>query len=626
MLDRTDDISIAVENWLAQFESALAGPDEGLLRSLFHSDSHWRDVLALSWSLQTVSGADSIVRELKRHAGSAAPSGLRIDPDRRAPRQMTRAGTPSIEAIFKFETAIGRGDGVVRLTPDIADGSMKAWTLLTALEELKGFEEQQGNSRPSGESYSRDFRGPNWLDLRKAAAEYADRDPVVLVIGGGHSGLSIAARLNQLQVDTLIVDREARIGDNWRKRYHALTLHNQTQVNHLPYMLFPPNWPAYIPKDKLANWFEAYVEAMELNFWTGTEFEGGSYDEKAGCWSVTLRRADGSRRTMHPRHVVLATGVSGIPSMPEIPGLQGFAGTVIHSSGYTDGEEWKGKKALVIGTGNSGHDIAQDLHSGGADVTLVQRSPTLIVSIEPSAQLVYAPYSEGTLEDNDLISTSMPLAVAWKSHAMVTEQSKKLDKELLDGLERAGFKLDPCEDAPSWQFKYLTRGGGYCFNVGCSDLLVQGEIGLRQFSDIEGFVAEGARMKDGETLAADLVVLATGYRPQEELVRKLFGEDVTARVGTIWGFGESQELRNMYTRTGQPGLWLMAGGLPQCRVYSKYLALQIKAIEEGLLPRGGGRGCRGRGGFGVNCRGRHSGARSEPGMTRFRVRALRAPE
>jgi cation diffusion facilitator CzcD-associated flavoprotein CzcO len=585
MLDRTDDITIAVENWLTQFESALAPPDDGLLKTLFHPDSHWRDVLALSWNIQTINGADAILNALKAHAGRAVPSGFRIDPDRAGPRKVMRAGTSSIEAIFKFETSIGRGNGIVRLTPDAGDGTMKAWTLLTALEELKGFEEQQGVSRPRGETYSRDFRGPNWLDLRKEAAEYASRDPIVLVIGGGQSGLSIAARLKQLQVDTLIVDREARIGDNWRKRYHALTLHNQVQVNHLPYMLFPPNWPTYIPKDKLANWFEAYVESMELNYWTGTEFEGGSYDEKEQRWTVTLRRADGGRRVMHPRHVVLATGVSGIPSLPDIPTLQNFAGTVMHSSRYTDGEDWKARRALVIGTGNSGHDIAQDLHSSGADVTLVQRSPTLVVSIEPSAQLVYSPYNEGTLDDNDLIATSMPLAVARKSHAMVTEQSKKLDRELLDGLARVGFKLDYGEDDTGWQFKYLTRGGGYYFNVGCSDLVISGEIALRQFSDIEAFVAGGAAMKNGETLAADLVVLATGYKPQEELVRKLFGEEVAARVGTIWGFGDEQELRNMYTRTRQPGLWFMAGGLAQCRINSKYLALQIKATEEGLLPR-----------------------------------------
>jgi cation diffusion facilitator CzcD-associated flavoprotein CzcO len=586
MLDKTDDISVAVDNWLTQFEDSLAKPDDGALESLFHAESYWRDVLALSWNIQTTNGADAILKELQAHAGRAAPSGFAIDPDRAAPRKVTRAGTSAIEAIFRFETAQGRGNGIVRLTPEAGDGNkLKAWTLLTALEELKGFEEQLGTARPRGNAYSRDFRGPNWLDLRKASAEYADRDPTVLVIGGGQSGLCIAARLKQLQVDTLIVDREARVGDNWRKRYHALTLHNQVQVNHLPYMLFPPNWPTYIPKDKLANWLEAYVESMELNFWTSTEFEGGSYDEKQQRWTVVLRRADGTKRTMHPRHVVLATGVSGIPSLPELPGLKDFAGTVIHSSQYTDGEDWKGKKALVIGTGNSGHDIAQDLHSSGADVTLVQRNSTLVVSIEPSAQLVYAAYNEGTLDDNDLIATSMPLPVARKSHALTTQMSKELDQELLNALVRVGFKLDFGEDNTGWQFKYLTRGGGYYFNVGCSDLIVSGEIALKQFSDIERFVVAGARMKSGETVAADLIVLATGYKRQEELVRKLFGEDVVNRIGTIWGFGDEQELRNMYMRTRQPGLWFIAGGLAQCRINSKYLALQIKAIEEGLLAK-----------------------------------------
>ena len=436
MLDRTDDSSVAADNWLAQFEEALGKPDEALLKSLFHPDSYWRDVLALSWNIQTLNGRDAILKALPPLARSAGPSGFAIAPDRAAPRKVMRAGTNAIEAIFKFETKVGRGSGIIRLIPDADDGNrLKAWTLLTELGELKGFEEQLGVNRPRGNAYSRDFRGPNWLDLRKASAEYADHDPTVLVIGGGQSGLSIAARLKQLNVDTLIVDREKRIGDNWRKRYHALTLHNQVQVNHLPYLHFPPNWPTYIPKDKLANWFEAYVEAMELNFWTETEFEGGVYDEKDGRWTVTLRRADGSKRTMHPRHVVLATGVSGIPSVPEIAGLKDFAGKVMHSSQYDDGENWKGKRAIVIGTGNSGHDIAQDLHSSGANVTLFQRSSTLIVSIEPSAQLVYAPYNEGTLEDNDLIATSMPLKLARKSHALTAEKSKALDKELLDGLD-----------------------------------------------------------------------------------------------------------------------------------------------------------------------------------------------
>lgn len=584
MLADTQPIATDAGRWLAQFEGALAQPGD-LLGRLFHRDSYWRDVLALTWRISTFSGLETICHQLRVHAGRVQPSEFRTDPDRTAPRWVTRAGTDAIEIIFRFETTQGKGIGVLRLTPDAYDDHrLKAWTLLTALDELKGFEERVGTLRPRGESYSRDFRGPNWLDRRKSAAAYLDRDPAVLVVGGGQAGLSTAARLTQLQVDTLIVDREPRIGDNWRKRYHALTLHNQVQVNHLPYMPFPPSWPTYIPKDKLAGWFEAYVESMELNYWTATELLGGKYDQREKRWSVTLRQAGGTKREMRPRHIVMATGVSGIPSLPDIPTLQNFKGKVLHSSQYDDGEAWTGKDAIVIGTGNSGHDIAQDLHSSGAEVTLVQRSPTLIVNIEPSAQLPYALYDEGPpLEDCDLITTSMPFSLMRKSHIRFTKQAKRLDRELLDKLEGVGFKLDFGDDGSGWQFKYLTRGGGYYFNVGCSDLIVEGKVRLVQFSDIAEFVAEGARMHRGETIAADLIVLATGYKVQEHLVRKLFGEEIADRIGPIWGFGDEEELRNMFTRTAQPGLWFIAGSFAQCRIYSKYLALQIKACEAGLL-------------------------------------------
>ncbi len=581
MLDRTQDLAALVEDWLAQFERALAQGGDAQLARLLAPESYWRDALAFTWDIRTFKGADAIARELNARASGA--HGFALDPERIAPRRVTRAGTAAIEAIFRFETAQGRGSGVVRLVSDPAGNSAKAWTLFTALREIKDHEERVGKARPKGESYSRDFRGPNWLDQRKAAAAYADRDPAVLVVGGGQAGLSIAARLTQLGIDTLIVDRGPRVGDNWRKRYHALTLHNQVHVNHLPYMPFPPSWPTYIPKDKLAGWFEAYVEAMELNYWTGTEFESAAYDENEHSWLVMLKR-DGTPRTLHPRHVVMATGVSGIPSIPDIPSLANFAGTVLHSSQYEDGESWKGKRALVIGTGNSGHDIAQDLHSSGAHVTLIQRSPTLITNIEPSAQLAYALYDEAPLEDCDLLATSMPFALVRKSHIQLTERSKQLDKDILDGLAGVGFKLDYGDDGSGWQFKYLTRGGGYYFNVGCSDLVASGKIALAQFSDIEAFVAQGARLRDGATLPADLIVLATGYKGQEHLVRKLFGEDVAARVGPIWGFDAGDELRNMFVRTPQPGLWFIAGSLAQCRIYSKYLGLQIKACEIGMLP------------------------------------------
>ena len=568
-----EPLSTEVTRWLAAFEKNLAAADPAALEALFRPDAHWRDLLGFTGHVKTFSGAGRIAESLKQHHAGAEK--FEIDPKRTPPRRVTRAGTESIEAFLRFETASARCQGLLRLV----DG--KAWTLLTAVDEFKGFEEKTGSRRPHGEAYSRDFRGPNWLDRRNAAAAYEDRDPEVLIVGGGHAGLSIAARLKQLGIDALIVDREARVGDNWRTRYHALTLHNQVQVNHLPYMPFPASWPSYIPKDKLAGWFEAYVEAMELDFWTATEFSGGSYE--SGRWTVDLRRSGGKTRTLHPRHIVMATGVSGIPNRPEIAGLKDFAGAVLHSSQYGDSSEWKGRNALVIGTGNSGHDIAQDLHSNGAHVTLIQRSPTLIVNIEPSAQLPYALYSEGIpVEDCDLIAASMPLALMRQAHRAMTAQGRALDKPLLDGLERAGFKLD-VEDQTGWQFKYLTRGGGYYFNVGCSDLIVQGKIPVVQFSGIDGFVAEGARMQGGGVIPADLVVLATGYLGLEVLVRRLFGDGVANRVGPIWGFDEAgQELRNMWMRTGQSGLWFIAGSFAQCRIYSKFLALQIKADEEGL--------------------------------------------
>jgi len=288
-----------------------------------------------------------------------------------------------------------------------------------------------------------------------------------------------------------------------------------------------------------------------------------------------LRRADGSRRELHPRHVVMATGVSGIPVVPELPGLRDFRGKVMHSSEYDDGERWKDKRALVIGTGNSGHDIAQDLHSSGANVTIVQRSPTLIINCDPSAQLVYSLYSEGPpLEDCDLITASVPLPLARKTHKLATEHARSLDKALLDRLEERGFRLYFGEDNTGWQFMYLTRGGGYYFNVGCSELIAEGKIGLAQAGELEGLLAD-----------TDLVVLATGWKGQEQLVAKLFGGAIAERVGPIWGFGEGQELRNMFQRTPQPGLWFIAGSFAQCRIYSKYLALQIKAAEAGLIDR-----------------------------------------
>jgi hypothetical protein len=275
--------------------------------------------------------------------------------------------------------------------------------------------------------------------------------------------------------------------------------------------------------------------------------------------------------------------VSSIPSTPDVPGLDAFGGAIMHSGARTDGAHWKGKKALVLGSGTSGHDAAQELYSNGADVTLIQRSPTYVVSLK-EAQSVYAIYSEGIpFEDCDLLATSFPYPVLQRSYQISTAQGRGVDKALLDGLAARGFRLHFGEDETGFQMMYLRRGGGYYFNVGCSDLIVSGAIGLLQFSDIESFVKKGARLRDGRIVPADLLVLATGYKGQQDAVRLYLGDEIADRVGPVWGFDEGGELRNMWRETAQRGLWFTAGSLAQCRIFSRYLAIQIKAREERML-------------------------------------------
>ncbi|MDB5375249.1 MAG: NAD(P)/FAD-dependent oxidoreductase [Belnapia sp.] len=568
--------------WLEAFDAALAGQDAGAVAALLRPDGHWRDVLAFTWALNTHSGEAAIEAMLREALPRIRPQGARLDPRRTAPRLVVRAGVETIEVIFVFRTAFGTGNGVARLVPDAAGpGGWRAWTLLTSLVALG--EAAAGPRHAAAEDYARDFGGDNWLDKRNKARAYADRDPAVLVVGGGQAGLSIAARLTHMGIDTLIVDRAARVGDNWRKRYHALTLHNEMHVNHLPLMPFPPTWPVFIPKDKLANWFESYVDALDLNFWTGTELVAGEWDAAARQWRVVLRGVGGEERVMRPRHLIFATGVSSIPVTPKLPGLEDFAGTVLHSGRYTEGAAWKGRRALVLGTGNSGHDVAQDLQASGAELSLIQRSPTYVVSIR-EAQSVYSLYTEGVpIEDCDLLATAMPYPVLVEAYRRSTAVSRERDRPLLEALAARGFRLDFGEDDTGFQMKYLRRGGGYYFNVGCSDLIAEGKVGLLQYADIERFVAGGARLKDGSLVPAELLVLATGYKNQQDVVRHYLGDAIADRIGPVWGFDAGGELRNMWRPTPQEGLWFTAGSLAQCRIYSQFLALQIKARETGMI-------------------------------------------
>ena len=578
----TDRVRRAVEDWLAAFAAALAARDVALIGALFHEDSHWRDILAFTWHLTPSAGRDTIAARLAKEQERVGAHGFHVPGERRQPRDVTRMGIASIEAIFAFRTVDGRGDGVLRLSP--AEGGMKAWHISTVLEALEGHEEKIGKNRPSGAAYSRNFGGDNWADVRRKAVAYEDREPTVLVIGAAQAGLSVAARLNQLGVDALVVEKWPRVGDSWRKRYHSLALHNAIHQNHLSYLKFPPTWPKFIPKDMLGNWFEFYADAMEINCWTDTEFVSGTWDAAAKCWTALVRRSDGTDRVVRPRHLVFANGVSSYPMVPDVPGLEDFEGDVVHSEGFDSGAAWRGRRAFILGTGSSANDISLDLYSNGVETTLIQRGSTTVISIDPSARLGELPWNEGgTLEDADIVVASATPLLTVKALKANAQRMLAFDKEMIDGLQSIGFKHDIGADETGHLMKYFWRGGGYNLDTGSSALMINGEIGLLHYEQIERFTAAGALLRDGSILPADLVVLATGYFPQVELVRRALGEAMVERIGPVWGIGADGELSNMYKRTPQEGLWFIAGGLAQCRINSKYVALQILAMELGTL-------------------------------------------
>jgi cation diffusion facilitator CzcD-associated flavoprotein CzcO len=576
-----------VAAWTARFGAALDDADPDRLAACFVEDGHWKDLLTFGWDFRAHSGREEIRAGFAGALDRTGPRDVRRAADRSAPRLLKRSGRPVVEAFLDLDTDIGRASVFVRLLLDESDPTAsRAWIVLTALQEIRGFEERIGDRRPTGAAHPERVAGENWLDGRLRAQRFEDRDPQVLIVGGGHAGLSIAARLQQMGVDALIVERNARLGDNWRHRYHSLTLHNEVWANSLPYLPFPPTWPTFLPKDKLAGWLEAYAEFMELNVWTDTEFVHAAFDESTGHWTARVRTGDRPERVLRVPHVVLATGsVSGLPRVPDMPGLDSFGGEVLHSSRFAGGAPHAGKRAVVVGTGNSGHDVAQDLHRHGADVNLVQRSPTCVISLQPSGTMVYALYSEGPpIEDVDLITAAIPYPLLTSSYQWLTRKTCELDRDLLDGLHAAGFETDFEPDQTGFHMRYLRSGGGYYINVGCSDLIARREIGLVQARDIDRFTHGGLRLADGTEIPCELVVLATGYENQQEGVRRLLGDDIADRVGRIWGFDDDHFMRNMWRRTPQQGLWIMGGAMNESRLYSRFLALQIRADLAGLLP------------------------------------------
>jgi putative flavoprotein involved in K+ transport len=542
-------------------------------------------MVAFSWNIKTMEGQAEIAPFLSATLGQARPQNFQIEGEARETDEDT-------EARFTFETSVCKGRGHLRLQLG------KCYTLLTTATALKGHEEKAGRMRANGVAHGVHPKRKSWLELkRQDEAELGySRQPYCVIVGGGQGGIALAARLARLQVPTIVLEQNARAGDSWRKRYKSLCLHDPVWYDHLPYIKFPENWPVFSPKDKIGDWLEMYTRVMELNYWGSTLAKSATYDEDAGEWVLVVER-EGADVTLRPKQLVLALGMSSRPNLPDIPGMDVFKGDQHHSSQHPGPDAYRGRKAVVIGSNNSAHDICAALWEHGADVTMVQRSSTHIVRSETLMDIgLGALYSEAavargiTTEKADMIFASIPYRIMHEFQIPLYDQMRERDKDFYERLERAGFQLDWGEDGSGLFMKYLRRGSGYYIDVGASDLVADGDVKL-QSGLVERLTEHAVVMEDGTELPADLVVYATGYRSMNGHAADLISQEVADRVGKVWGLGSDTakdpgpwegEQRNMWKPTQQPGLWFHGGNLHQSRHYSLYLALQLKARQVGL--------------------------------------------
>ena len=546
---------------------------------------YWRDFIAFTWNIKTLEGRDQVRDMLTSCLARVAPYNWRVVEEKAS----VESGAV-VEAWISFETDLARGYGFMRLL----DG--KLWTLMTTMIELKGHEEATGFTRPLGAPHGVHVGGKTWKELRdQEAVELGVAvQPYTVIIGGGQAGIALGARLRQLGVPTIIVERNERAGDSWRKRYKSLCLHDPVWYDHLPYIDFPDNWPVFSPKDKIGDWLEMYTKVMELNYWSSTTAKQAIYDESAKEWSVVVEK-DGEEITLRPKHLIFATGMSGKPNIPQLKGADTFAGEQHHSSRHPGPDPYKGKKVVVIGSNNSAHDICAALYESGVDVTMVQRSSTTVARSETLMSVVFGDsYSEQAVQKGvtaakaDLIGASMPYRILAQAQKPLWDKIREMDAGFYRDLETAGFQLDFGPDGTGLAMKYLRRGSGYYIDVGASQLVIDGRIKLVAGQVVE-ITRDGLVLDNGVELAADVIVYATGYGSMNGWVADLVSQEVADKVGKVWGFGSDTpkdpgpwegEQRNMWKPTQQDGLWFHGGNLQQSRFYSQYLSLQLKARYE----------------------------------------------
>lgn len=576
--DSTEATAVAT-SWLANLTLAIGSADPQAFAAVFLPNGWFRDVLTFSWDTRSLRGPEAIASYLTETHRLAEVSNVTLDKELYYLPHFVPGpgGSSGVEVGFLYEITHAVGKAYAHLEKD-ERGSWKALTLTMIITDLKGHEE------PENVAADWETGGRTWGDIEAERRSQIESDPYVLIVGGGQCGLSVAARFRQMGISALLIEKNDRIGDNWRKRYNSLALHTPKVHHQLLYQPFPTNWPLYTPRDKVADWFEAYSENQHLVYWLRSTLSGRpQYDATRRVWDVTVDR-NGTPVRLRPTHIILATGAFAAPHTPALEGRASFGGAALHAAEFKDAKPFAGQRVVVIGAGNSSIDICQDLALGGAAaVTMVQRSPTCVVSRSSVCEDMYAhAWTPGApVEVGDFKSACQPLG--WLKEIAVSSQPAQWEREkvLHEKLKRGGVRLYLGPDGQGQYLLVYERGGGYWMDKGGADLIASGAIKIKQGAPA-AFSSSGLVFEDGSSLTADAVIFATGYELMRELYKKTFGEDVINSTSETWGLDSEGEIQGSFRPIGHPGLWYAIGDFYNCRFMSKQLALLIKAAQLGL--------------------------------------------
>lgn len=235
-------------------------------------------------------------------------------------------------------------------------------------------------------------------------------------------------------------------------------------------MPYPEHWPVYTPAGKLGDYLEWYSSALELYTWCNSTVTGV---EQAidGSWRISVLRDGKERKELTPKHLVLATSLAGVPAVPTIPGRDIFKGEIRHSTEHDSSRHWLGKKVLVVGTSSSGFDTAYDFARRNIDVTILQRSPTYIMSLTNSVPKFLGLYKpkDGKRPDLDIadrLAYSMPVGPGEELGRRGAAELEEEDAELLAGMRARGFRTWRGQRGTGVQTLGYTKNGGFYFDAG----------------------------------------------------------------------------------------------------------------------------------------------------------------